>query len=122
MSIASPIINENIEIITVICRSAVAFNGILSRLQQLYPATGWTADLLTTRLTKGIRQGLFTAVGGNPAGPVQGYGINPRMLTLNYSQNVIYEPFCSNVIPQGCAPSCSLGSATGTGGSSGTSS
>lgn len=121
MSSSNPVINQNIEIISVICQQAVAFNGILSRLQQLYPSTGWTSSLLQTRLSNGVRQGIFVAIGNNPSGPVAGYGINRNMLRLNFPQNAIYAPFCSQALPLGCSPSCSLGSATGTGGSSGTS-
>lgn len=108
MSTSSTVINQLTEVVTVICRQAVAFNGILSRLQTLYPATGWTDALLTLRLNQGVRQGLFKAIGSNPAGPVDGYGINPNALRLNYSRNVIYEPFCNNLLPMGCAPSCGI--------------
>ena len=121
MSSSNPVINQNIEIISVICQRAVAFNGILSRLNQLYPSTGWTSSLLQTRLTNGVKQGIFIAIGNNPAGPIAGYGINRNMLRLNFPQNAVYEAFCSQAVPLGCSPSCSLGSATGTGGSSGTS-
>ena len=114
MSTASPIINQNIEIISVLCQgghpgAAVTFSGILAALQARYPATGWTSDLLTTRLTKGIQQGLFLPVGSNPAGPVEGYALQPNMLKLNNPRNFLYEPFCSQIRPINCAASCGVG-------------
>ena len=106
MSTASPVINQNIEIISVLCvpkhpGAAVTFTGLLNTLLQLYPATGWTSDLLTTRLTVGKRQGLFLAVGDVPGGPVLGWAVNTNMLRLNYPLNFLYEPFCSQIRPIG---------------------
>jgi hypothetical protein len=117
-------ITQNIEIVTVLCSGvAVAFNGILSRLQSLYPSSGWTDSLLLTRLNAGKKSGLFTAVGSDPGGAVEGYALNKRMLSLNWAMNSIYGPFCTQIIAQGCAPSCGgSGSATGTGAASGSSS
>ena len=107
MSTASPVINQNIEIITVLCQSrhpgaAVAFNGLLAALQSRFPSTGWTSTLLHTLLTAGIKQGLFTPVGSNPAGPVEGYALNRNMLSLNNPRNFLYEPFCSQILPLPC--------------------
>ncbi len=115
MSTASPVINQNIEIIATLCQgrhpgSAVAFDGLLAALQARFPATGWTSGLLTLLLAKGKRQGLFLPVGSNPAGPVLGWALQPNMLKLNNPQNFLYEPFCSQIRPIGCCTSTNVGS------------
>ena len=109
MSTSSPAINQNIEIVSILCRRPVAFNGLLSALQNLYPTTGWTANLLDLRLRAGKRRGLFLPIRSNPAGPVEGWGLQPNANYLNFPQNQIYEPFCSQIRPIGCAPSCNVG-------------
>jgi hypothetical protein len=108
MSTSSPLINQNIEIISILCRHPVSFDGLLSSLQNLYPTTGWTANLLETRLRLGKRQGLFLPIGSNPAGPVEGWSLQPNANWLNYPQNQLYEPFCSQIRPAGCTPSCKI--------------
>jgi len=108
MSSSSPVINQNIEIVSILCRGGVAFSGLLSALQNLYPATNWTANLLETRLRQGKRRGLFLPIGSNPAGPVEGWALQPNANFLNYTVNQIYEPFCSQIRPVGCPPSCQL--------------
>jgi len=120
MSTSSTVINQNIEIISVLCQSrspgsAVVFNGILSALQSRYPTTGWTSDLLTARLAKGISQGLFIKVGSNPYGTgTVGYAIQPNMLRLNNPLNFLYEPFCSQIRPIGCCESGNTAVGAGT--------
>lgn len=109
MSTSSPAINQNIEIVSILCRRPIAFSGLLSALQNLYPTTGWTANLLELRLKAGKRRGLFLPIGSNPAGPVEGWGLQPNANYLNFPQNQIYEPFCSQIRPIGCAPSCQVG-------------
>lgn len=113
MSTASPVINQNIEIITVICTgkgSALTEAFLLQQLQQKYPETGWNPVLLATRLRNGVKTGLYLAVGANPGSSVvEGYSLQPNMLNLN-PLNMVYEPFCSQIIPLVCTPaSCQVG-------------
>lgn len=96
----SAVLTQNSQILTVLCtQGGVAIAGILGALQAAYPTTGWTLELLQTRLTNGIKQGLFIAVGGNPAGPVEGYAINKYALNINNPLNKVYGCFCSQIIP-----------------------
>lgn len=99
MSHASDSINQNTQIVQVLCREAITFEGLLAALQSRFPSTGWTESLLTTRLDQGIQQGRIKPVGSNPAGPVEGYTANQRALSINPSINAVYGCFCSNMFP-----------------------
>lgn len=101
MSAASPAINENIEVIQVLCTGgAMTFNAILGSLQNRFPETGWTSDLLQTRLDNGIVEGRFKAIGSAPyAGDIIGYNIDFKMVRNNPSVNKVYECFCSKIHP-----------------------
>src|SRR5436190_19409191 len=108
MSATSTLVNQNIEIIQVICLQATTFDGILAALQSRFASTGWTETLLSTRISAGLRQGLFIPVGDDPTLGVLGYQVNPRLASLNYAQNAVYVPYCSQIRSANCAPSCSI--------------
>lgn len=95
----SQVITDNIQIIQTLCRSTVSFDGLLEALNRSFPDAGWTAEILQSRLIAGIRQGLFLPVGGNPAGPVEGYMVNKYALNVNNPQNKIYACYCNNYLP-----------------------
>lgn len=99
MSHASTVLNQNTQIVQVLCRESVTFDGLLAALQSRYPSTGWTESLLTTRIDQGIQQGRIKPVGTDPAGPVEGYTINQNMGFLNPVLNAPFLCFCSNAFP-----------------------
>lgn len=101
------VIAQQSEIISVICRNAVSEAGILANLQGNFPSTGWTASLLSTRLSQGRSQGLYKGINssGDPSGQVDGWQVNSRALYLNNPINKVYDGLCSNFLPRdpGCA-------------------
>ena len=100
MSFASSTIDENVEIVKVLCRSTLTFDALLSSLQAQYPTRGWTTELLTTRLAQGRVQGRIKGVADSPyVSEPQGYTIDQDMVRKNPSLNKIYECFCSNAYP-----------------------
>lgn len=92
--------SQNIEIITVLCGGAsVDETGLLAALQSNYPTTGWTAELLNSRLVQGRREGRYRLVNDTPYTTVgAGWQINPKMLSLNYPTNKVYANSCTSSI------------------------
>lgn len=102
----SVIITQNQEIIQALCKGAVSEAGLLSYLQATYPDSQWTESLLSTRLAQGVKEGRFKKIGSNPAGPVEGYAINPYMVVQNSGINAQYAGYCNSIKPVSCATPC----------------
>lgn len=98
MSTSSVVINQNVELLKVLCRQTLTFNAILGKLQTSYPLTGWSDELLNERLNQGFKEGRIQFVGYDLSNP-SGYQINQNMLQLNGPRNMVYACFCSNMYP-----------------------
>ena len=101
MSTASNTIDENIEIIKVFCTGgAMTFDAILGSLQNRFPDTAWTSDLLLLRLEQGISEGRYKAIGSAPyTEDIIGYAMDDEMVVNNAPLNKVYECFCSKIVP-----------------------
>lgn len=94
---SNEIINQNIQIIQVLCRQTVTADALLAGLQSRFPTAGWTAELLSTRIAQGVKEGRLTPVANSPYVAAQGYKVNYNMTRLN-AVNKIYECFCSSIL------------------------
>jgi len=90
------------QVVTVLCGITVTFDGLLTRLQTLYPASAWTAAQLTTILNAGKTLGTFKFIGGFAGGPVTGYTLNGNGLKQNAAYNKNYAPYCSTFAKPSC--------------------
>lgn len=60
------------------CLHGVTFDTLLSNLENNYPESAWTSNLLQQRLTLGRKQGRFCLAGN------QSWVLRSNMVTLNY--------------------------------------
>jgi len=101
--ITSALITLTGQVVGVLCGTTVSFNGLLARLQSLYPSSGWTDDLLESVLASGKSLGTFSFIGGYAGGPVTGYTLNKNGLKQNYAFNKNFATQCPGVFAK---PSC----------------
>lgn len=91
---SSTIITRNQEIITTLCGLRLSSADLLSRLQTNFPNALWTAELLTSYLNVGVKQGRFCSL-PTSSGSTQ-YQVRSDMIKI-YPENKVYASSCSAI-------------------------